>query len=62
MSQGFQERVTELELVSQWQAEDLRNSKEVAIIKGRTLDIILVKIKETREGVDKISIAFIGQL
>ncbi len=24
--------------------------------------MILVKIKETREGVDKISIAFIGQL
>jgi hypothetical protein len=34
----------------------------VAIIKSRTLDIILAKIKEAREGVEKISIAFIGQL
>jgi hypothetical protein len=34
----------------------------VATIKGKTLNIILVKIKETRKGVDKISIAFIGRL
>jgi hypothetical protein len=34
----------------------------VATIKGRTLDIILAKIKETREGVEKMSIAFIGRL
>jgi predicted amino acid racemase len=62
MSQGFQERVAELQLVSQRQAEDLRNFKEAATIKGRTLDIILIKIKETREGVEKMSIAFIGRL
>jgi hypothetical protein len=62
MSQGFQERVAELELASQRQAEDLRNSKEVATIKGRTLDIILAKIKETREGVEKMSTAFLGRL
>ena len=62
MSQGFQERVAELELVSQRQAEDLRNSKEVATIKGRTLDMILAKIKETREGVEKMSTAFTGRL
>jgi hypothetical protein len=34
----------------------------VATIKGRTLDIILAKIKETREGVEKMSIAFAGRL
>ena len=34
----------------------------MATIKGRTLDIILIKIKETREGVEKISIAFTGRL
>jgi hypothetical protein len=34
----------------------------VATIKGRTLDIILAKIKETREGVEKMSIAFSGRL
>jgi hypothetical protein len=34
----------------------------VAIIKSKTLDIILVKIKETREGVEKISIAFTRRL
>lgn len=34
----------------------------MATIKGRALDIILVKIEETREEVEKISIAFIGQL
>jgi DNA repair exonuclease SbcCD ATPase subunit len=62
MSQGFQERVAELELVSQRQAEDLRNSREVATIKGRTLDMILGKIKETREGVEKMSTAFTGRL
>ena len=62
MSQGFQERVAELELVSQRQAENLRNFKEIATIKGRTLDIILAKIKETRERVDKMSTAFTGQL
>ena len=62
MSQGFQERVAELELISQRQAEDLRNSKEVATIKGRTLDMILAKIKETRVGVEKMSTAFTGQL
>ncbi|KAH6663814.1 hypothetical protein B0J14DRAFT_661754 [Halenospora varia] len=62
MSQGFQERVAELELVSQRQAEDLRNSKGVATIKGRTLDMILAKIKETREGVEKMSTAFTGRL
>jgi hypothetical protein len=62
MSQGFQERVAELELVSQRQAEDLRNSKEMATIKGRTLDMILAKIKETREGVEKMSTAFTRRL
>lgn len=62
MSQGFQERVAELELVSQRQAEDLRNSKEVAPIKGRTLDMILAKMNETREGVEKMSTAFTGRL
>jgi hypothetical protein len=34
----------------------------VATIKGRTLDIILTKIKETREGVDKMSTAFTERL
>ena len=34
----------------------------MATIKSRTLDIILAKIKETREGVEKMSIAFIEQL
>jgi hypothetical protein len=34
----------------------------VAIIKGKTLDIILIKIKETRERVKKISIAFTRRL
>jgi hypothetical protein len=34
----------------------------VATIKGKTLDIVLIKIKETREGVEKISIAFIRRL
>jgi hypothetical protein len=32
----------------------------VTIIKGKTLNIILIKIKETRERVEKINIAFIG--
>ena len=34
----------------------------MATIKDRTLDIILAKIKETREGVEKMSTAFIRQL
>jgi hypothetical protein len=34
----------------------------VAIIKGRTLDIIVIKIKEIRQGVDKMSTAFIRRL
>jgi hypothetical protein len=34
----------------------------VATIKGKTLNIILVKIKETKEGVDKMSIAFTRRL
>ena len=62
MSQGFQERIADLELVGQRQAEDLRNSKEVATIKGRTLDMILAEIKETRKGVEKMSTAFTGRL
>jgi hypothetical protein len=34
----------------------------MATIKGRTLDMILAKIKETREGVEKMSTAFIRRL
>jgi hypothetical protein len=34
----------------------------VATIKDKTLNIILIKIKETRDIVEKISTAFIGQL
>jgi hypothetical protein len=34
----------------------------VATIKGRTLNIILAKIKETREGIEKINTAFTGRL
>ena len=34
----------------------------MATIKGKTLNIILAKIKETKKGVKKISIAFTRQL
>ncbi|KFY09427.1 hypothetical protein V491_08178, partial [Pseudogymnoascus sp. VKM F-3775] len=62
ISRGYQERINELESRSEEKTEELRNYKKIAAIKGKTLNMIRAKIKETRKGVEKMSTVFIGRL
>jgi hypothetical protein len=62
MSQGYQQRAAELALLSQKQAADLTKSNEAADEKGRILNVILSRIKQTREGVEMLSTAFTERL